>query len=101
MRSTQRRSAARDDGLRKQIQSGALQIDLTAPGAPWRAQEIDLTAKEFALLSFLASNAGRVYSREQLWSRSGAMTITAMRGQWTFIYGTCAKKLRRIPANRS
>ena len=30
------------------------------------SQRIDLTAKEFALLSFLASNAGRVYSREQL-----------------------------------
>jgi DNA-binding response OmpR family regulator len=29
-------------------------------------QEVGLTSKEFALLSFLAANAGNVYSREQL-----------------------------------
>ena len=66
MKAILRRSAARDDGLRKQIQIGALQIDLLQHRVRLGEREIDLTAKEFALLSFLASNAGRVYSREQL-----------------------------------
>lgn len=66
MKAILRRSAARNDGLRKQIQIGALQIDLLQHRVRLGEREIDLTAKEFALLSFLASNAGRVYSREQL-----------------------------------
>ncbi|HPU01584.1 MAG: response regulator transcription factor [Firmicutes bacterium] len=66
MRAILRRSAARKEGLRKQIQIGDLQIDLLQHRVRLGDREIDLTAKEFALLSFLASNAGRVYSREQL-----------------------------------
>ncbi len=61
-----RRSNTREEGLRKQIQIGSLQIDLLQHRVRQDEREIDLTAKEFALLSFLASNAGRVYSREQL-----------------------------------
>ncbi len=66
MKAILRRSVTRDEGLRKQIQIGALQIDLLQHRVRLGEREIDLTAKEFALLSFLASNAGRVYSREQL-----------------------------------
>ena len=61
-----RRSSVKDESLRKQIQIGSLQIDLLQHRVRLGEQEIDLTAKEFALLSYLASNAGRVYSREQL-----------------------------------
>jgi two-component system response regulator VicR len=66
MKAILRRSGTRDEGLRKQIQIGALQIDLLQHRVRQGEREIDLTAKEFALLSFLASNAGRVYSREEL-----------------------------------
>lgn len=61
-----RRSAAREEGVRKHIQIGNLQIDLLQHRVRIHDSEIDLTSKEFALLSFLATNAGRVYSREQL-----------------------------------
>ncbi len=66
MKAILRRSAARDEGLRKRIQIGELQIDLLQHRVIKGERDVDLTAKEFALLSFLASNAGRVYSREQL-----------------------------------
>lgn len=61
-----RRSSAGSAELRKQIQAGPLSIDLLQHRVRLKGREIDLTAKEFALLSLLASNAGRVYSRDQL-----------------------------------
>jgi len=48
------------------IQIGDLQVDLLQHRVRLREQEISLTSKEFALLSFLVANAGNVYSREQL-----------------------------------
>ncbi|NLP36759.1 MAG: response regulator transcription factor [Firmicutes bacterium] len=43
-----------------------LQIDLLQQKVRVRDKEVDLTSKEFALLSLLASNPGRVFSREKL-----------------------------------
>jgi len=61
-----RRSGTREEGIRKLIMIGDLHIDLLQHRVRNQEKEIDLTSKEFALLSFLASNAGRVYTREQL-----------------------------------
>ena len=61
-----RRSAASETESKKQIQIGDLQIDLLQHRVRLGDKEISLTSKEFALLSFLALNAGNVYSREQL-----------------------------------
>ncbi len=61
-----RRSVPREEGFQQYIQLGDLQLDLLQHRARLRQKNIDLTSKEFTLLSFLASNAGRVYSREQL-----------------------------------
>ncbi len=61
-----RRSTVRDEEAKKLIQIGDLQVDLLQHRARVGDQEISLTSKEFALLSFLASNAGNVYSREKL-----------------------------------
>ncbi len=61
-----RRSTASQEESRKQIQIGKLQIDLLQHRVRLGDKEINLTSKEFALLSFLALNAGNVYSREQL-----------------------------------
>lgn len=58
-----------EEELRKYIQVGELQIDLLRHKVRLNQREVDLTAKEFALLSFIAANAGRVYSREQLLER--------------------------------
>jgi two-component system, OmpR family, response regulator VicR len=61
-----RRSTVREEEARKLIQIGRLQVDLLQHRVRLGEQEIGLTSKEFALLSFLAANAGNVYSREQL-----------------------------------
>lgn len=61
-----RRSTVREEEARKLIQIGRLQVDLLQHRVRLGEQEVGLTSKEFALLSFLAANAGNVYSREQL-----------------------------------
>jgi len=61
-----RRSTVRDEESKKVVQIGKLQVDLLQHRAKIEDKEVSLTSKEFALLSFLASNAGNVYSREQL-----------------------------------
>jgi len=43
-----------------------LQIDLFQHKVRVRDKDVDLTSKEFALLSLLASHPGRVFSREKL-----------------------------------
>jgi DNA-binding response OmpR family regulator len=50
----------------KNINLGDLEIDLIKHKVVIRGRGVPLTSKEYALLSFLASNPGRVYSREQL-----------------------------------
>ena len=61
-----RRSIFREEEAKKLFQIGKLQIDLLQHRVRLGDDEINLTTKEFALLSFLAANAGNVYSREQL-----------------------------------
>ncbi len=61
-----RRSAAYEEESKKQIQIGELHIDLLQHRIRLDGKEVNLTSKEFALLSFLTINAGNVYSREQL-----------------------------------
>ncbi len=61
-----RRSTVREEEAKKLIKVGNLQVDLLQHRARIGDQDINLTSKEFALLSFLAMNAGNVYSREQL-----------------------------------
>ncbi|MGM0688823.1 MAG: response regulator [Bacillota bacterium] len=61
-----RRSIIRDEESKKVIQIGKLQVDLLQHRVRLGEKEISLTSKEFALLSFLVTNAGNVYSREQL-----------------------------------
>jgi two-component system response regulator VicR len=51
---------------KKNIKLGDLEIDLIKHKVVVRGCEVSLTSKQYALLSFLASNPGRVYSREQL-----------------------------------
>ncbi len=61
-----RRSKVSEEESKKQIQIGKLQIDFLQHRVRLGDKEVNLTSKEFALLSFLALNAGNVYSREQL-----------------------------------
>ncbi len=61
-----RRTTLSEEGSKKKIQIGKLEIDLLQHRVRIGEKEISLTSKEFALLSYLAINAGNVYSREQL-----------------------------------
>lgn len=50
----------------KILQRGDLRIDLISHQVSVKGKPVPLTAREYALLSFLASNPGKIYSREQL-----------------------------------
>jgi len=56
------------EGLKqdKQIVAGEICLDLEGHKVTYSGQPLNLTAAEFKLLSVLASNAGRVYTRLQL-----------------------------------
>ena len=53
----------------ERIKVGALVVDRAAHEVTVDGQRVELTAKEFALLSFLATHRGRVHSRETLLAR--------------------------------
>lgn len=61
-----RRSLFREEETKKIAQIGNIQVDLLQHRVRLDGKDINLTSKEFALLSFLVANAGNVYSREQL-----------------------------------
>lgn len=53
----------------ERIKIGSVCLDVAAHEVTVDDRPIDLTQQEFALLSFLAQNRGRVFSREQLLAR--------------------------------
>lgn len=53
----------------EQIKLGAVVVDLAGHEVEVDGRTVDLTHQEFALLRFLASNRGRVFSRQQLLER--------------------------------
>jgi DNA-binding response OmpR family regulator len=60
---------AADTGERETVQVGELRIDLAGRTAALSGQPVELTPKEFDLLSMLAEQPGRAYSREYLLTR--------------------------------
>lgn len=52
--------------LAESLDFGSLQLDLRSRLVTLHGDDVDLTAMEFDLLVFLASNPGRVYTRHQL-----------------------------------
>ena len=69
-----RRTVQQTAGSPKMLQRGDLWIDIIRHKVTIKGRAVALTSKEYALLSLLASNPGRVYSREQLleelWGRA-------------------------------
>jgi DNA-binding response OmpR family regulator len=63
------RAIARRRRNEPDISSGALEVDRNKRRVVLGDREIDLTAKEFDLLSVLAEEPGRVYSRQDLFTR--------------------------------
>jgi DNA-binding response OmpR family regulator len=71
------RRAGPSQPLRERVSVGPLVIDAAKHEARRDGELLNLTAKEFDLLWFLASNANRVFSRDQLmhrvWGYSAAL----------------------------
>ncbi len=61
-----RRTAQHEALAKKIIRMGSLEVDLVKHKVVLKGREIPLTSREYALLSFLVSNAGRVFTRGQL-----------------------------------
>src|SRR5207245_9382576 len=55
---------------RERVSTGPLELDASAREARREGELLSLTAKEFDLLWFLASNPNRVFSRDQLMDRA-------------------------------
>lgn len=66
IRAILRRVGQQKENTKKVIKAGDLHIDLIQHKVRLRGREVDLTSKEYALLSFIASNPGKVFTREQL-----------------------------------
>ncbi len=61
-----RRAVPQTELGKKTIRIGSMKIDLIKHRVTVKDRDIMLTSREYALLSFLASNPGKVFSREQL-----------------------------------
>ncbi|HHX77911.1 MAG TPA: response regulator transcription factor [Firmicutes bacterium] len=61
-----RRFPGSQDKEKRLVEHSGIKVDLFRHKVWLKGEEIDLTSKEFSLLSLLISNPGRVYSREQL-----------------------------------
>src|SRR4030095_2717456 len=68
------RRAEAADADRKTFDNGVLKIDPSTFSATYLGRELRLTRKEFALLSELARNHGRILTREGLLDRVGGVT---------------------------
>lgn len=60
------RRAAEPPAAEPELRVGELRLDSASKRAWRNGRELQLTAREFALLAFLMANAGRVVSRERL-----------------------------------
>ena len=74
IRAVLRRSGSAPQAETNALQIGKLSIDLRARGVKFDGEPVSLTPREYDLLSYLASDAGAVKSREQLMHECGTRT---------------------------
>jgi DNA-binding response OmpR family regulator len=80
------------------VSVGRLELDAARREALRDGEPIALTAKEFDLLWFLASNAGRVFSRDQLMRRVWGYSSAFDTGTVTVHVRRLREKLERDPS---
>jgi DNA-binding response OmpR family regulator len=66
LRRVERLRAPAPEGAASSLHCGALRIDIDKRAVTADGRAVDLTAKEFELLTFFARHPGRVYTRAQL-----------------------------------
>lgn len=64
-----RRADSEPNQAERRVRSGSLEMDVGRRQASFAGQPLRLTTKEFDLLAHLASQPGRIFTREQLISR--------------------------------
>ncbi len=75
-----------------------LELDAPSHEACCDGRRVSLTAREFELLWFLASNAGRVFSREQLMHRVWGYSSAVDTGTVTVHVRRLREKLEQDPS---
>jgi DNA-binding response OmpR family regulator len=93
-----RRSHAAEPPLER-VCVGPLELDAATREARREGQPLALTAKEFDLLWFLASNPGRVFSRDQLMHRVWGYSAALETGTVTVHVRRLREKLERDPSD--
>ena len=81
------------------VSAGPLEIDATTREARRDGELLALTAKEFDLLWFLASNANQVFSRDQLMSRVWGYSAALDTGTVTVHIRRLREKLEADPSD--
>jgi len=81
------------------LEVGPLVIDAASREATCREEPLRLTAKEFDLLWFLASNANRVFSRDQLMNRVWGYSAALETGTVTVHVRRLREKLEEDPSH--
>ena len=84
---------------RERVSVGPLELDAARREARRDGEPLDLTAKEFDLLWFLASNANRVFSRDQLMSRVWGYSAALDTGTVTVHVRRLREKLEADPSD--
>ena len=81
---------------------GALTINTENFQVYKSGRPIELTQREYELLTFLASHPDKVFSRVDLMSRCGTTATSAtMCARWTSPSAVCARRSRTIPPRRA
>jgi len=83
----------------QQLAAGPLELDAATREARRDGEALPLTAKEFDLLWFLASNPGRVFSRDQLMHRVWGYTAALDTGTVTVHVRRLREKLEANPSD--
>ena len=83
----------------ERVSLGPLEVDAARREARRDGELLDLTAKEFDLLWFLASNANRVFSRDQLMSRVWGYSAALDTGTVTVHVRRLREKLEADPSD--
>jgi len=81
------------------LQYGDLQIDCKSYTVTVKGQEVNLTAKEFELLSFLANHPNQVFTKEQLFDEVWGFVEFGDLNTITVHIRKIREKIEKIPSN--
>ena len=84
----------------ERLKMGPVVIDRAANEVTLDGRRVTLTAKEFALLAYLAANRGRLFSRQVLLARVWGPATKGGRARWTSTCAACARSWEKVCRSR-